>query len=164
MTSAVAAKVYALVQFQTQLAELYRVLDGAEEYFEELRRRTTYIQQAIVQTNGASIEMKNSAQNLKEELDAIEFLFEGTPAKASWEEVPPELMPFSKRMQEIIWGMWSTTSAPTRSMKMNYEILVEEFPKTLDQLSEVEQKISGLNKQLDELKASYTPGRIPKMD
>ncbi len=153
----------ALVAFQQQISDLYRVMDGTDEYFDDLKKRTTYIQQAIVQTNGATVEMKNKAQKMQEELQAIEFLFEGTPAKASSEEVPPEIMSLSSRLQEVVWGMWSTTSAPTKSMKMNYEILLEEFPKALDQLNNIGEQIDLLNKELDELKASYTPGRIPKM-
>jgi photosystem II stability/assembly factor-like uncharacterized protein len=153
----------ALVAFQQQIAELYRVMDGTDEYFDDLKKKTTYIQQAIVQTNGATIDMKNKAQKIQEDLDAIEFLFEGTPAKASSEEVPPEIMSFSSRLQEVVWGMWSTTSAPTASMKMNYEILVEEFPKALDKLKNIGEQIDLLNDELDQLKASYTPGRIPKM-
>jgi len=40
---------------------------------------------------------------------------------------------------------------------------MEEFPKALEQLKGVDQGISELNDELDALKASYTPGRIPKM-
>ena len=153
----------ALVDFQKKVADLWRVMSGTEAYFEDLEEKTTYIQQAISQTNGATLQMKNKAQQLREDLDAIDYLFEGTPAKASWEEVPPEMMPFSNRMQEIIWGMWASTSAPTATMQLNYEILIEEFPKALEQLKAVDQGISELNDELDALKASYTPGRVPKM-
>lgn len=152
-----------LVAFQNQLSELYRVLDGMEEYFNDLETKTKYIRQALVQTSGTTPEMKNKALKIIEELDAIDFLFEGTPSKASWEEVPPEMMPLTKRMQEIIWSIWSTTSAPTASMRMNYEILKEEVPGSLDKLKKISKKIEELNKQLDELKAPYTPGRIPKL-
>lgn len=153
----------ALVAFQDKVAELYRVISGAEKYYDELVKKTAYIRQAIQQTNGATLEMKNSAMKAKEDLEAVEYLFEGTPAKASAEEVPPEPVPLSQRLQDIVWGMWQSTSAPTSTMQMNYDILMQEAPAALDKLHAIGKQLDGLNSELEKLKASYTPGRIPKM-
>lgn len=153
----------ALVAFQDKVAELYRVISGAEKYYDELVKKTAYIRQAIQQTNGATLEMKNSAMKAKEDLEAVEYLFEGTPAKASAEEVPPEPVPLQQRLQDIVWGMWQSTSAPTSTMKMNYEILMKKVPVALDKLHTIGKQIDEMNNELDKLKASYTPGRIPKM-
>jgi hypothetical protein len=152
-----------LVAFQGDVSEMSRIMTGVGKYFDELKRNTNYIQKAIQQTNGATIEMKNKAQSLKEELDAIDFIFKGTPAAASWEEVPPESMPLNKRYTELAWGMWSSTSAPTATMKMNYSIIMEELPGIIDRLKNVGAGLIELNSELDKLKAPYTPGRIPKM-
>lgn len=152
-----------LVAFQHKLSSLYGFIDGISRYSEELRTKVTYIRQAIEQTNGATLEMKNEAQAISEKLDAVDFLFNGTPAKASWEEVPPEKMPLNKRMQEVIWTMWNTTSAPTAYMRMNYEILVEELPGALEELNSISDKIDSLNQALDDLGGPYTPGRTPKL-
>jgi len=152
-----------LVAFQDKVAELYRVISGAEKYYNELEKKTAYIRQAIQQTNGATLDMKNKAAKVREELDAVEYMFEGTPAKASAEEVPPEPVPLSQRLQEIVWGMWQSTSAPTSTMKMNYEILVKKVPTALDKLHAIGKQLDELNNELDKLKAPYTPGRIPKM-
>jgi hypothetical protein len=107
--------------------------------------------------------MKNDAQKVKEELEAIDFIFNGTPAAASWEEVPPEIMPLSVRYQEIAWGMWGSTSSPTATMKMNYNIIMEELPGIIDRLEGLSGDLDKLDAELDKLKAPYTPGRIPKM-
>jgi hypothetical protein len=152
-----------LVAFQDKVSQMWRVFSGVEEYFDELDKRTAYIQQAIQQTNGTSIEMKNDAQKVKEELEAIDFIFNGTPAAASWEEVPPEIMPLSVRYQEIAWGMWGSTSSPTATMKMNYNIIMEELPGIIDRLEGLSGDLDKLDAELDKLKAPYTPGRIPKM-
>jgi len=153
----------ALVAFQDKVGELWRVMDAADNYMDELNKHTAYIQQAINETNDATLDMKNKAQQIKEDLEDVDFKFDGTPAKASWEEVPPEIMPLNSRLGEIIGGMWGSTSAPTETMKMNYEILKSELPDVIDQLKDIGKRIDELNHKLDELKASYTPGRIPKM-
>lgn len=152
----------ALVAFQDKVAELYRVISGAEKYYDELVKQTAYVRQALQQTNNSTQEMKDTADKVKQDLDAVEYLFEGTPAKASAEEVPPEPVPLSQRLQEIIWGMWQSTSAPTSTMKMNYNILMEKAPKALEQLKSIDKQLKALNTELDKLKAPYTPGRIPK--
>jgi len=152
-----------LVAFQDKVSQMWRVFSGIQEYFDELDKRTAYIQQAIQQTNGTTVEMKNTAQQVKEELEAIDFIFNGTPAKASWEEVPPEIMPLVNRYQEIAWGMWGSTSDPTATMKMNYNIIMEEMPGIIKRLESVSGQLDQLDAKLDELKAPYTPGRIPKM-
>ena len=153
----------ALVAFQDKVAELYRVISGGEKYFDELEKKTAYIRQAIQQTNGATLDMKNKAANVRKELDDVKYMFEGTPAKASAEEVPPEPVPLMQRLQDIVWGMWQSTSAPTSTMKMNYEILMKKVPPALDKLRTIGKQLDELNNELDKLKAPYTPGRIPKM-
>ena len=152
-----------LVAFQDDVSSLSRVLSGTGKYLDELEKRTAYIQQAIQQTNGSTVEMKNSARQAKEKLEDINFLFNGTPAQASWEEVPPELMPLRTRYQEIAWGMWSSTSAPTATMKMSYNIVNGALPGIIDQLKAISGDLDKLDDELDKLKAPYTPGRIPKM-
>lgn len=152
----------AFVAFYSDVADLWRVMNDIEKYHEDLSTKTAYIRQALQQSHDATIEMKNEAAQIKEELDDITFLFEGTPAKASWEEVPPEQMPLSNRLSAILWASWQSTSAPTATQKMNYEILMEAMPPVIEQLEEISNKLDQLDDELDQLKAPYTPGRTPK--
>ncbi|MCF6342251.1 MAG: hypothetical protein L3J31_05535 [Bacteroidales bacterium] len=152
-----------LDEFYKKVANLWRVMDAGDDYFNELAKRTAYVRQALQQTFGATEEMKAQAQKLREELDAINFKFEGTPAKASWEEVPPEQMPLSNRFQNIIWASWSSTAGPTATQLMNYDILMEELPGTLEQLQGIDKQLQSLEAELDKLGAAHTPGRVPKL-
>lgn len=148
--------------FYKEIAELWRVMDAGDDYFDELVERTAYVRQALQQSFGATIEMKHQAHQLEDALEAIEFKFEGTPATASWEEVPPEEMPLSNRFSSIIWASWSSSSGPTATQKMNYQILMEELPPILDELESIDQQLKDLETELDKLKAPHTPGRVPK--
>ncbi|MDP2721876.1 MAG: hypothetical protein Q8O72_03885 [Bacteroidales bacterium] len=151
-----------MVAFYDQVNELYRVYAAATDFREELEKKTAFIQQALQQNNEASMELKDQAQKIKYQLDDLKFVFEGTPAKASWEEVPPEHMPLDGRFDAIAWTAWQSTSSPTETQKENYRILMEEFPPVLAKLNNLDQELKEMDKALDEMKAPHTPGRIPK--
>ncbi len=149
------------LEFYKKVTELRRVMSGAMKYRDELAEKTTYIQQALQSVNDATAEMKNEMKQIKEQLDKIEFEFDGTSAKASSEEVPPESVPLSDRLNSIAWGSWQSTSAPTNTQMKNYDILMEEFPPVLEELNDISKKIKGMENELDKLKAPHTPGRVP---
>ena len=152
----------AMVDFYDQVSDLYRVYAATSESIEELAKKTAFIQQALQQNDKATPEMKDQAQQIKYQLDDLKFVFEGTPAKASWEEVPPEHVPLDNRFENIAWVAWGSTSSPTETQKDNYRILMEEFPPVLVKLNNIDQELKTLDKALDEMKAPHTPGRIPK--
>ena len=151
-----------MVEFYDQVNDLYRVYAAASDFREELVKKTAFVQQALQQHSQAAMEMKNQAQLIKLQLDDLKFVFEGTPAKASWEEVPPEHMPLDGRFEAIAWTAWQSTSSPTETQKENYRILMEEFPPVLVKLKKIDQQLKEIDKALDEMKAPHTPGRIPK--
>ena len=152
----------ALDNFNRKVMDLWRVTSGANDYFELLKEKTAYVQQALQQSPKASLESINAANDIKIELEELDFLFEGTPAKASSEEVPPEQVSLSDRFNSIAWVAWQSTSAPTATQMKNYEILMEEFPPALEKLKSIEGSITEMESLLDELNAPYTPGRVPK--
>ena len=151
-----------MVAFYDKVSDLWRVINDIERYHEELSTKTAYIRQALQQSNLATVEMKNEAADIKNTLDDIDFLFAGTPAKASQEEVPPEPVPLSNRLWAVLSGVWQSTSAPTATQKENYEILKDTLPGIIDQLTDISNQLDMLDDELDKLKAPYTPGRKPK--
>lgn len=153
----------AMVDFYKQVAHVWSVMDGISEYYDELIKQTAYIQQALQQNNEATLEMKNQAFKVKLQLEKVNFTMNGTPAKASWEEVPPEIMPLNNRLYQILEAAWQSTSAPTANQKKCYDILMQDLPAVLSELSDISGEIDQLNGQLDAINADYTPGRIPKL-
>lgn len=151
----------AVVAFHNQLKELIMALNGAERYMGEMDKRIASVRQAIQNTPNVPFELGSQAQVLAEKLDDIYFKLDGTPAKASWEEVPPALVPLNNRIQNIVWGMWSSTSDPTQTMKDNYAIVVEDFPPILNQLKEMDSELKTLETELENYGAPWTPGRLP---
>ncbi|PLX10606.1 MAG: glycosyl hydrolase [Marinilabiliales bacterium] len=152
----------ALDNFYTKVIDLWRVTSGTQKYFESLKTKSAYIQQALQQSPKANVELINKADEITKELKDIDFLFDGTPAKASWEEVPPEKMPLSNRFENIAYVSWQSTSEPTKTQLENYKIMMEEFPPALEKLKEIDSKLKMLETELDKIKAPHTPGRVPK--
>lgn len=148
--------------FYGKVANLLRVMSGSMEYNDEMLTKTAYLQQALRSVEGAPIKLKNSLSEIKIELDSINFVFYGTPAKASSEEVPPENVSLSDRLNSIIYTSWQSTSAPTSTQKTNYDILNIEFPKMLVKQNNITNRLMKIEDELDTLKAPHTPGRIPK--
>jgi hypothetical protein len=151
-----------LVAFQKQVTELTRVMDGMERYGRSLEKRIVAVRQTIHNTPSIPAEVGESLKTLSEELDDMYFTFNGPDVKASWEEVPPAIMPLNNRFQYIAWGMWGSTSEPTQTMKDNYAILVEEVPSLLNKLKEINEQLLVVEKKLDQYDAPWTPGRIPE--
>ena len=149
-------------EFYKRVSELRRVMTATMKYREELSTKTAYIQQAIQNVVDPPVEMQGEMYEISSELDSIAFLFVGTPSKASWEEVPPETMPLSNRLGAIVWVSWGSTSAPTESQNINYNILMEELPAILEELKSIHNKLGLAEQELDKMKAPHTPGRVPK--
>ena len=150
-----------LVAFQKQVKELMQAMNGTEKYMGEMKKRIASVRQAIHNTPEVPFEMGAEATTLAEKLDDLFFKLDGTPAKASWEEVPPAIMPLNNRISHIVWGMWGSSSAPTQTMQDNYAIVVEEFPPILTQLKEMDDELRSIENKMESLGAPWTPGRLP---
>jgi len=158
-----AADRQALVNYQNKVSELARTMWGTESFLEELTKTTDHIRQALHNTPGAPRELAQKARKISEELNEIEFIFNGTPAKASSEEVPPEQVPLNQRMNTIAYSHWGSTSAPTQTQLKDYDILMEEFPPVLDKIKLLNTQIKEIETEMENYNAPWTPGRIPEL-
>jgi hypothetical protein len=84
--------------------------------------------------------------------------FTGDPTKARrFEPAPAGLL---ERIETIIRGHWSTTSAPTSSHRQNYEIASAEFEAALTELRPLlERDLPALHATLEAAGAPWAPGR-----
>jgi photosystem II stability/assembly factor-like uncharacterized protein len=152
-----------MVAFFQQAAELRRVSDGAQRFARELANINENMRQALHYTLDAPEELAGQLQSIAIQLRDIDFLFNGTKPQASSEEVPPEPVSLNHRMGAILAGTWSSTSSPTQTMRDNYNIVREALPEILNQLRQIDTDIKLAKIQLEELKAPWTPGRLPEL-
>jgi len=153
-----------LVEFQKEVSELSRVMTGTRRLAQEQLAKLTSIKKAIKQTPGTGMEIFTMVQELEQGVKDILFTLEGPQAKASWQELPPMQMPLNRRLSVMIRTHWSSTSELTKTETDQLEILKEEFPPVLIQLEEIVEKMVLLEDRLEELKAPWTPGRVPELE
>ncbi|MEA3462055.1 MAG: glycosyl hydrolase, partial [Bacteroidota bacterium] len=154
----------ALVEFQNEVSELSRVMTGTQRLAQEQLTKLAAMKKALVQTPEAGTELGRQVLALEGRLKDIQYALDGPGAKASWEELPPMRMPLSRRLNVMIRTHWSSTSELTKTETDQLVILREEFPPLLEELKVIVYEIGELDRQLEELKAPWTPGRVPELD
>ncbi|MBN1301782.1 MAG: glycosyl hydrolase [Melioribacteraceae bacterium] len=152
----------ALVDFHKKSVDLAKKVIGAREFAKDLAARTEHLKQAANNSTGSSFELIKNINNVSKEIDDILFKFNGQPARASLEEVPPAQVPLNWRISHLFSAAWSSSSNPTQAQKTAYEVLSEELPEILQDLKQIyESRISVIEKELNAINAPWTPGRIP---
>ncbi|MFZ1518236.1 MAG: glycosyl hydrolase [Ignavibacteriaceae bacterium] len=149
-----------LVAFQTKVNDLNRAINGAIEVSSDLKSKIEIIKTAIKQTRNAPQSLIDEANRIADENTTLYRTLVDDEVLAKRNE--PTYPGISARVGEVVYGMWSATSAPTNSYKQNYQIASEEFKPILETLKRlVEIDLKNIENQLDNLNAPWTPGRVP---
>jgi hypothetical protein len=148
--------------FYNKVSEQIRVVYGSDKLLTENKNKMEFVKQAIQNSNNGSVELLNMAFKISSEIHTIDFKLNGPVVEASWEEVPPDTMPINVRFNEIIEGLWQSSSAPTTTQLKDYELIKNESNKIVNSLIQIGNRIKEIEEELDEIKAPYTPGRIIK--
>ncbi len=149
-------------EFEKKASLLAGKIQGAMNRTAELIKENEQILQTLDHAPGATPEMLQQARKIQKELNDIQFAFNGFTPKASWEEIPPHKMPLAVRMNNMIYTHWGSTANITQTEKEDYNILSEELPPLLEKIRTIyENEIKPLEKQLEQINAPWTPGRLP---
>jgi photosystem II stability/assembly factor-like uncharacterized protein len=153
------------IEFAKKVSKLAIAMVGTRKMIGEISTKVESIKQAIYSTPGASQELMNKARKLSIELDELRFKMDGSPAKASGEEIPPAQVPLNDRLGIMTYTHWGSTSGITGTEKESCKILKEEFPPVLNALKRiVNTDIPALEAELNKIGAPWTPGRLPVWD
>jgi photosystem II stability/assembly factor-like uncharacterized protein len=146
-----------------EASEFARTMFGTISYTSELVDQVNAVMQAIHQTPLATPEMMKEAERINNELEDIQFKFNGPKAKASSEELPPVDVPLTDRLGEMASSTYGSSGDITTTAKQQLEILKNEFPPILERVKKAGEDLQKLGKQLDAIKAPWTPGRVPEL-
>jgi hypothetical protein len=73
-------------------------------------------------------------------------------------------VPLNRRLSVMIRTHWSSTSELTTTETEQLRILKEEFPPLMAQLEQIVDGVNELDRELEALKAPWTPGRVPELN
>jgi photosystem II stability/assembly factor-like uncharacterized protein len=149
-------------EFNQQLAELVRVMRGAEQLATDNLDKLNHMMQTALQSSAGDMDLVSRMRKVELELRDILFVFEGPEAKASWEEIPPVDMPMNRRLNSVLYAAWGSTHGITGTMKDGYEILTEEFPPVLERIKASDAEIKALQDEMNEKGIQWTPDRVPE--
>ncbi|NOZ46641.1 MAG: glycosyl hydrolase [Chlorobi bacterium] len=151
----------ALAVFMKNVNELGRAIEGADKLNEELKHKAELIEIALSQTLANTDSLKKKIQEIKDEVYEIDKKLNGDKSISKRNENQPPSI--NDRLENVIYGLWSSTSDPTETMKQQYKITGELFTPLLAQLKEINNVvIPKIEKEMEALKAPWTPGRVPQ--
>ena len=87
----------------------------------------------------------------------IQFNGDASRSKREFETLPS----INGRIGGMVYGLWSTSSAPTQSYFNSYQLASKQFASVLDELKLIDQEVRKLENELEKKKTPYTPGRLP---
>ena len=146
-----------LLAFQQETSDLSRAVSGANAASRELRNRLAYLKRAVETLNAPNDDQRTRIQQIETILDDTDLALTGDRTISSRNEPAP--WSISARVGEVRgWG-WSNQSPATGSSQDALAIAKQEFTTALSQLRDVEQRLTALEDELEQLGAPYTPGR-----
>ena len=112
----------------------------------------------IEQTPSVPLNVRQDARKLELKLLDLRERFTGDPTKPRRNE--PAMPGLIDRIETIIGGHWTTTSAPTASHRKNYDIAAAEFEETLKAFRPLlDHDLPALHAALEAAGAPWAPGR-----
>ena len=152
-----------LSKFNKQVASISRAVNGTQKFIDELDDRVSKIRLALKTTSQANEQMFSDAKNIKIRLNEINRRLSGDKTLSAINVTAPPSI--AGRIGDIIWGIWNTSSAPTKTQIESYKIAGEEFKPLLTELKNlVENDLRKLESKMESIGAPWTPGRIPVLE
>jgi photosystem II stability/assembly factor-like uncharacterized protein len=149
----------AVLDFQTQTAELYRAVTGANKAADEIQNRIDHMVAAVEATPEAGEEQAQAVRTLNTRMQVLQVKLNGDSTVADRAEPVP--MSLTTRIGNIVGGSWSSQSPVTGNFRDSYAIAAQQLPAVLDELKSISTDLSRLEDELQAEGAPWTPGRIP---
>jgi len=152
----------AKVEFQRDVTELARAVDGAKHMIGEIENKMKHIHKAIELVEQPMSELNTDYNSLQSKVRDIKKQLFGDRVKSTLDiDQPPTP---SDRLGWISYEQKYSTSEPTATHRASFAIAKEEFGPILNAIkSLVNNDLESLEQKLEDADAPYTPGRAIKM-
>jgi hypothetical protein len=150
----------AYLEFCKKAAKLRKSVSAISQIHGDLSSQLEQYQQVMLDMPAAPQEALKKGYEIKKQLNLLstQLYGDGTRARREFEN-PPSI---NDRVGLLLYGMWNTTSAPTKTYEESYRIAVKQFNPLLDALKAVSRDLDALGRQLEQSGAPSTPGRWPE--
>lgn len=152
----------ALDSFNKKVAEMTRLISGADAYRKELENKIAYFKKAVFEAPKVPAETYNRILEAELKLGELNRKFNGDNLRAKYEGGTPTAL--RERVDLITSSLWTTTSAPTETFIKSYEVAAGQFDSIVNQLKEVGSEVEAIEKILKDNGAPYTPDRFPNLE
>ncbi len=149
-----------LVAFQKKFWEFNRAVEGVLNAARELNSKMDILITAIKQAPEAPNSLMNDALRIKRETNDI--LLKLYRDETIYKRNEPTALTVYDRLNEIAWGMWNTTSSPTKTQQKSFQDASNAFDPLLVQTKKLmEVNLKKLEADMEKYGAPWTPGRVP---
>jgi hypothetical protein len=151
---------YAL-QFRKEILHLNTSIKSVNIELNELKSKLEKINIAMKSSLNADFKYVYQCRELLRELDSIDIVMNGNPAKKSRNAAYAPGV--NSRFGQIVWGLSSSLEPATATHKADFEIVKLELNGIIERMEKYyEVYIPELEAELNRLNAPHTPGRIIK--
>jgi photosystem II stability/assembly factor-like uncharacterized protein len=150
-----------VLAFARKTARLQRAILGSGKALDEAKTRLAHLQKALDDTPGADPALRARAGELRARLLDLDVELNGDETLARRNEpTPPSI---TGRIQQVVTGHWTTTSAPTGTHLGEYDRAAEAFSRWLPRFTSlVETDLGRLEEDAERTGSPWTPGRVPR--
>ena len=151
----------ALAEFQAKVANLERTLSGTQRLLGDAQTIAQLLKKALDEAPSATAtDLRTEAAQAIDRLRNISITLNGDAEIRRHEEpTPPSL---SDRVDRVVGGSWTSTSAPTATHRRAYEIASNSLARVIADLRGTLGALHVLGEKAEAAGASWTPGRIPE--
>mgnify|MGYP000350869503 CR=1 FL=1 len=153
-----------VTEFQHQLMDLSRALNGAYRTVSELEDKIEYYLAAVKVVNDPQAKaLRSEIYKMQDSLHAVEKKLRGDRIKRDLDmDRQPSI---GDRINEAVYGNLGTVSTPTETQRRLAEIGRKQLKPLLNELRVLSnQTAKRIEQRLDELNAPWTPGRLPDFE
>ncbi|MBK8698565.1 MAG: glycosyl hydrolase [Saprospiraceae bacterium] len=145
--------------FNRKVAELSRVLNGADAYRSELADKVKHYRKAVLDAADVAPEIALEINAIHKKLTDLNKKMNGDGLRTRYEGASP--VSIHDRVDQITGALWSTTAAPTQTFMNSYEVAASQVEGVLASLRAITMEIEKMDARLESAKVPYTPGRLP---
>ena len=146
--------------FQRRTARLQRSVLGAVRAAGEADERLAHLEVAWLATPAADPALRGEIDALQARLADLGVELTGDPVVRGHNEPSPASI--VERVQQVVFGHWTTTAGVTATHRANYDAAAAAFAEVLPELRRLlEDDLPALEARMEAAGAPWTPGRLP---